>query len=413
MKLCTDLTVTAWRRAALSDYVPRGGSPTASLVLDFVRNVYASGGHIRALSEVVSFTRASTATHFDANGELQTVALDAPRFDHDPLTGEARGLLIEEARTNAQINSQGDTGWTGRGTTPPTVTAAVTHLGQSCTAILFSAASNTGYAGARADRQGTDSVPITAGTVYSQSAFVALSRPLTGSEAVTVYYTGSSGVATYVINAANSAGMAGRWERIGASAAPGVSGVAYAAVFLSQPLSSDLTVYISRLQFETGQGVTSYIPTAGAAVTRAADMATIPATGTVFAHALGTALVDGAMIPGDGGGAVESWLRTNGTGVLVGTQGNKIVSFDGSASPVIATVYQSGARMKAAVNWDAAAGARRWSVNGAAVGSGSYDGQWGAVQDLGLGTPAPAAWLRRVLIWPSVLTDTEMQDITA
>jgi hypothetical protein len=53
----------------------------------------------------ITFTRASNATYFDANGVLQTAANDAPRFDHDPATGESRGLLIEEARTNLLLNS--------------------------------------------------------------------------------------------------------------------------------------------------------------------------------------------------------------------------------------------------------------------------------------------------------------------
>jgi hypothetical protein len=53
----------------------------------------------------ISFTRASIATFFDANGVLQTAGNNVPRFDHDPTTGESRGLLIEEARVNLHTNS--------------------------------------------------------------------------------------------------------------------------------------------------------------------------------------------------------------------------------------------------------------------------------------------------------------------
>jgi hypothetical protein len=53
----------------------------------------------------ITFTRASGATFFDANGVLQTAANAAPRFDHDPVTGASRGLLIEEQRTNLLLNS--------------------------------------------------------------------------------------------------------------------------------------------------------------------------------------------------------------------------------------------------------------------------------------------------------------------
>jgi hypothetical protein len=47
-----------------------------------------------------TFTRASTATFVGSNGLIQTAAINAPRFDHDPVTLASRGLLIEESRTN-------------------------------------------------------------------------------------------------------------------------------------------------------------------------------------------------------------------------------------------------------------------------------------------------------------------------
>jgi hypothetical protein len=52
------------------------------------------------------FARASTGTYFDSQGVLQTAAIDAPRFDHDPVTGEAKGLLIEGASTNLLTYSE-------------------------------------------------------------------------------------------------------------------------------------------------------------------------------------------------------------------------------------------------------------------------------------------------------------------
>jgi hypothetical protein len=51
----------------------------------------------------ITFTRASNATFFDANGTLQTAANDTPRFDHSG--GSSLGLLIEEQRTNLLLNS--------------------------------------------------------------------------------------------------------------------------------------------------------------------------------------------------------------------------------------------------------------------------------------------------------------------
>ena len=52
-----------------------------------------------------TFTRASTATFVGSDGLIQSAAINTPRFDHDPVTLACKGLLIEESRTNALLNS--------------------------------------------------------------------------------------------------------------------------------------------------------------------------------------------------------------------------------------------------------------------------------------------------------------------
>ena len=54
---------------------------------------------------LITFTRASTATFFDASGTLQTASAGVPRFTHDPVTLQSLGLLIEGASTNLLLNS--------------------------------------------------------------------------------------------------------------------------------------------------------------------------------------------------------------------------------------------------------------------------------------------------------------------
>jgi len=55
--------------------------------------------------QLITFTRASSATFIDSAGTLQTAAVDVPRFDHNPTTGESLGLLVEEQRTNLLLNT--------------------------------------------------------------------------------------------------------------------------------------------------------------------------------------------------------------------------------------------------------------------------------------------------------------------
>jgi len=77
-----------------------------SLLLDFEGD--------KQLDPRITFTRASTATFYDQNGVLQTAAAGVARFDHDPVTGESLGLLIEEQRTNLLTRSEefDDAVWT-------------------------------------------------------------------------------------------------------------------------------------------------------------------------------------------------------------------------------------------------------------------------------------------------------------
>lgn len=54
---------------------------------------------------LVTFTRSTTATYVGRDGNLQTAAVNEPRFQYDPITCRCLGLLIEEQRTNILLNS--------------------------------------------------------------------------------------------------------------------------------------------------------------------------------------------------------------------------------------------------------------------------------------------------------------------
>lgn len=74
-----------------------GGNGAPSLNLDFRTGVLPTG---------VTLTRASSGTYFDATGVLQTAGTNVARFDHNPVTHAALGLLLEGFPvTNLLLNS--------------------------------------------------------------------------------------------------------------------------------------------------------------------------------------------------------------------------------------------------------------------------------------------------------------------
>ena len=86
--------------------------PVNSLYSDYLPSittsgtVYVWGGQIEQRDTVTAYTKTEGAPITKYQPKLMTAAADDARFDHDPLTGESKGLLIEEQRTNLISYSQ-------------------------------------------------------------------------------------------------------------------------------------------------------------------------------------------------------------------------------------------------------------------------------------------------------------------
>ena len=74
----------------------------------------------KELDPRITFYRNSVATYYDSKGIVRYVNENEPRFDHDPATGESKGLLIEGIRKNHVLlsdNIVNNTTWTISGST--------------------------------------------------------------------------------------------------------------------------------------------------------------------------------------------------------------------------------------------------------------------------------------------------------
>jgi hypothetical protein len=126
------------------------GVAPAALDLDFLTP--------GTLSPLITFTRASTGTYFDAAGVMQTAAVNAPRWDY--VGGALRGLLLEDQRTNLLLNSA------TLGTQSVTVTAQAYTLSFYGTGTITKSGTATGaLVGTGATQRVTQTFTPTAGSL--------------------------------------------------------------------------------------------------------------------------------------------------------------------------------------------------------------------------------------------------------
>lgn len=275
-----------------------GGSPglKPSLDLDFARNKSLIDNVTG--QNLVTFTRASSATYFDSQGVLQTATTDVPRFDHNPVTGESLGLLVEEARTNLVLRSEElGTTWT---TAAVSVTAdqRVAPNGQ-LSMDTVTATGGSGYL--------QQTVTVANSTVFNFSIYAYS----VANRIRLIIHNGTSDIC----NISWTSLSAGTTSATGTSTNIVTTPIGNSIYRLSFSFTSTSTTANVRIQpldssgaavtgatadcwgaqLEAGSFPTSYIPTTTSAVTRAADVASISGSnfsgwyrqdeGTVFCDA--------------------------------------------------------------------------------------------------------------------------------
>ena len=259
----------------------------------------------KKLDPRITFTRGSTGTYFGSDGIMRTAGVNEPRFDHDPITGQSLGLLIEESRTNLLVRSEDFTTTWGvsNGSVQSNIITAPDGNTTADKLVENSASGN------KEVTQG--SITFTSGTSLTFSCFAkAGERTLFRLAATTGFFASptnaffnlSNGTVSLIQGGVTSASIIpypNGWYRCVATVLPTSSGSGnvYITLVRSETTSTyggDGTsgIYIWGAQLEAGAFPTSYIPTTASTVTRSADTSNIANISSFFNSNEGTLFVD-------------------------------------------------------------------------------------------------------------------------
>ena len=238
-----------------------------SLNLNFARS--------RALDPRITFERGSVGTYVGRDGLIKTVGEDEPRFDHDPVTLESLGLLIEESRTNlAEYGTiVGDSnGWYNRPAFNTAINNAISPDGTQNATLLTNL-----NAESDPDLYSFEQYNIGSDKTITHSIYV--KSPDAANVGKEINFRGKRTVGT-----ASSWGqkfiLTAEWQRVSVThtyQADNTQGRAYigADPNTTDPAGAATGCLFWGLQVEEGGYASSFIPTSGSTVTRAKDTATI------------------------------------------------------------------------------------------------------------------------------------------
>ena len=242
----------------------------------------------KTLDRRITFIRDSIGTFIGEDGLIKYAPRNTPRFDHDPTTGESLGLLVEESRTNKVSNSitmtatsTGSVSTNTTETTAPDGTNTAVKVTKSARWNSYSEGTSTqgtvSWFAKKADNRyvqfqtsGTGINNSNMGGVTKNSVFDFDTETFTTNEHNISFVQYSNGwyrfYRTYTTNSQYSGSSILLYPQTDASNGVG------------DTIDETGTVYGWGMQYEVGAFLTSYIPTSGSTVTRAADTAIIQGT---------------------------------------------------------------------------------------------------------------------------------------
>jgi hypothetical protein len=394
---------------------------TASYTGDGTSGIYLWGAQLEQSSTVGEYIPTTSTIN------------SAPRFDHNPTTGESLGLLVEEQRTNLLLQSQDfATTWGG---------ANITIASNSTTAPDGTTTADTlTHVTASSERVQT-SQSFTAGSAVTASIFAKKNTSnffrFELGNVVSCWFnlnTGTvasnqAGSGNVLFSAKSIQAFPNGWYRCiltcTTSTITTLSVKLFATNADGNSSAIDSSVYLWGADLQAGSTPTSYIPTTTTAVTRSADLASIGSTafsgfynqseGTLFASGARYGTADGRFAGFDSGSINDTYVIT------ASAARNAIVSsvsgggFGGGVTTSNSFAYLASIKVAATLS---SLGDETLCLNGGAVASGATTTPSASLTTMRIGTQAGATTgfyngtIQRLTYWRAQLPSSTLQAIT-
>ena len=354
---------------------------------------------------------------------LRTAAINEPRLEYDA-SGNPLGLLIEEARTNLLTQSEFASGFTNslatltlnQATSPDTNINAASIVPNAANGehfleyILSSPSSGTYTQSVFVKANGYSKVALTPVHIGADQGATSTARfDLTEGTS-----TQAGSTVPYISNLGNG------WYRIGITYT--TTGTVTSHRFRVQVLSDSYEyvwqangadgIYVYGAQVETGSFPTSYIPTSGSTVTRAADIASLPVerfaynksstVGTFYVHFEGESGGRGLSALSSVGRACDI-LVTNSALVYsdhTGTDLYDLTEYDGGFVKVAAAMKQNDAAASADGNTAVTDNSTLVPITATKIDIGQY------------GTEYANGHIKQIQYYPKRLSNEELELLT-
>jgi hypothetical protein len=273
----------------------------------------------KSFSDIITFTRASSGTYFDATGTLQTATTNAARFDYNPSTLAARGMLVEEQRTNSIRNNTMVGAVAG---TPGTAPTNWTLLGSASglTQQIIGTGTENGINYIDVQYSGTTTGAISSATIARYEAATQIAaqsgQTWTASDYIRIVDGSLQNISFFGIAVIERSAAGGFLDSTVVEIAPTAASLATqrrsvtrvlnnasTAFVTSQLLFSapsgvaiNITLRIGLPQLELGAFATSVISTTTAAATRSADVASVNTLSPWYNASAGTLYAEMQML---------------------------------------------------------------------------------------------------------------------